>query len=435
MKILIVGNGGREHALAWKCAQSSLATEIFVAPGNAGTASEDKVSNVNISSTDIEGLAHFAQTHTIDLTIVGPEQPLSLGIVDYFKEKGLKIFGPTQKAAQLESSKTFSKDFMSECLIPTAIYQKFNDINRAKAYVSNQTFPLVIKASGLASGKGVVIAHTLDQARQCIDEMLSGDRFGDAGKEIIIEDFLKGEEASFIVLCDGKHAIPLATSQDHKALNDGDKGPNTGGMGAYSPAPVVTNFIHEKIMQTVIQPALDGMAEHGIPYTGFLYAGVMIAPDNSIKVLEFNCRLGDPETQPIMMRLESDLVKLIVAATEGKLDQIKPQWSPKTALGIVLASKGYPETYLKGESILGVHTDNGKTTKIFHAGTTMRHHVVITNGGRVLCATALGDNIQEAYNSAYRLAERIHWDSIYYRKDIGMKAIKRQNPGANYFEK
>ncbi|MCF6777358.1 phosphoribosylamine--glycine ligase [Thiotrichales bacterium 19X7-9] len=426
MKILIVGGGGREHALAWKCAQSKHAKEIFVAPGNAGTDKEDKVTNIDIKATDIDALAQFAKSHHIDLTIVGPEQPLSLGIVDYFQSQGLRIFGPSQKAAQLESSKAFSKDFMSECLIPTAIYQKFDDANLAKAYASNQTFPIVIKASGLASGKGVVIAHTLDQARQAIDEMLSGDRFGDAGKEIIIEDFLQGEEASFIVICDGKNALPMASSQDHKALNDGDQGPNTGGMGAYSPAPVITSYIHEKVMQTVIQPVLDGMAKHGTPFVGFLYAGLMISPDGSIKVLEFNTRMGDPETQPIMMRLESDLIELISTALDGNINQAKPSWSNQTALGVVLASKGYPDTFLKGEPILGVTSDNGTTNKIFHAGTSMQHHVVITNGGRVLCATALGDNIKQAFDNAYHLAERIHWDTIYYRKDIGMKAINRK---------
>ncbi|MCF6764749.1 phosphoribosylamine--glycine ligase [Thiotrichales bacterium 19S3-7] len=428
MKILIVGGGGREHALAWKCAQSKLAKEVFVAPGNAGTDKEEKVSNVTIDATNIEALANFATEHQIDLTIVGPEQPLSLGIVDYFQSKGLKIFGPSQKAAQLESSKAFSKDFMSECLIPTAVYQKFDDANLAKAYASNQTFPVVIKASGLASGKGVVIAHTLDQARQAIDEILSGNRFGDAGREIIIEDFLQGEEASFIVICDGKNALPMATSQDHKALNDGDQGPNTGGMGAYSPAPVITSYIHEKVMQSVIQPVLDGMIKHGTPFVGFLYAGLMVSADGGIKVLEFNTRMGDPETQPILMRLESDIIELILAALDGKVDQLNPSWSDKTALGVVLASKGYPDTYLKGEPILGINSDDGKNNKIFHAGTSMQHHVVITNGGRVLCATALGDTIQHAFDNAYHLAERIHWGSIYYRKDIGMKAISRKRP-------
>ncbi|MCF6807175.1 phosphoribosylamine--glycine ligase [Thiotrichales bacterium 19S9-12] len=428
MKILIVGNGGREHALAWKCAQSELVEEVFVAPGNAGTEKEENVSNIDISATDLEGLAKFAKKNNIDLTIVGPEQPLSLGIVDYFQEKGLKIFGPSQKASQLESSKAFSKDFMSEFLIPTAVYEKFNDPNRAKAYLSNQTFPIVIKASGLAQGKGVVIAQDLDQARNAVDEMLSGYRFGDAGKEIIIEDFLTGEEASFIVLCDGENAIPMATSQDHKALNDGDEGPNTGGMGAYSPAPVVTSHIHEKVMRTIIEPVLEGMKKHNTPYVGFLYAGLMIAPDASIKVLEFNCRFGDPETQPIMMRLESDLVELILAALDGNIDKAKPQWSNQSALGVVLASRGYPETYLKGEEILGISSDNGKTNKIFHAGTSMQYHAVVTNGGRVLCVTALGDDIQQAHDNAYKLVERIHWDSVYYRKDIGMKAIKRHNP-------
>lgn len=425
MKILIIGNGGREHAFAWKCAQSKEVKEIFVAPGNAGTFNEEKVKNVNIAVNNLEDLAEFAKTNKIDLTIVGPELPLSLGIVDYFDKNKLKIFGPKKYAAQLESSKSFSKNFMSQYNIPTAVYQTFSDINQAKNYVSNQAFPVVVKASGLASGKGVVISQNLAEAHTAIEEMLSGNRFGDAGKEIVIEDFLAGEEASFIAICDGENAVALATSQDHKALDEGDQGPNTGGMGAYSPAPVVTQYIHDQVMETVIKPVLKGMKKEGTPFVGFLYAGLMISPDGKIKVLEFNCRFGDPETQPIMMRLESDLVELILQALDQKLDQAKIQWSKQSALGVVLASSGYPGTFRTGEPILGIHSDNKKTNKIFHAGTEIKNNEVLTHGGRVLCATALGDDIQEAYDEAYKLVKRIYWDSVYYRRDIGKKAINR----------
>jgi phosphoribosylamine--glycine ligase len=426
MKILVVGSGGREHALAWKAAQSPLADIVYVAPGNAGTALEDKLENVNIDVTDTQGLLKFAKNQKIELTIIGPEVPLSMGIVDTFNKEKLACLGPVQKAAQLESSKAFSKDFMKKYGIPTAEYENFTDIENAKNYLKGKSLPIVIKASGLAAGKGVVIAQNLDEANATIEDMLSGNKFGDAGCEIVIEEFLQGEEASFIVLIDGEHVIAMASSQDHKARDDGDKGPNTGGMGAYSPAPIVTQDIYEKAMKQVIQPVVDGMKKEDSPYTGFLYAGLMIDNNKNIKTLEYNCRFGDPETQPIMMRLESDLVELCLAATKGELDKVeKPKWTNKTALGVVLAAKGYPDSYPKGEVISGLDAADNINTKIFHAGTKQAGPYTVTNGGRVLCAVGLGDTIEDAFKTAYELSDKVTWKNQYKRTDIGKKAMKQ----------
>lgn len=426
MKILIVGNGGREHAIAWKIAQSPKAKQIFVAPGNPGTAQEPKTQNIAIAATDVPGLLQFARDHQIDMTIVGPEAPLSLGIVDAFQAAGLACFGPTQAAAQLESSKAFSKNFMQRYHIPTAAYATFTEYEATKNYLEQQTFPLVIKASGLAAGKGVVITQNLTEALATAKEMLSGNAFGSAGQEIVIEEFLEGEEASFIVMVDGQHILPLATSQDHKARDNGDQGPNTGGMGAYSPAPVVTPALSEKIIQQVIEPTIQGMAAEGHPFTGFLYAGVMIDKNNNIKVLEFNCRLGDPETQPILMRLKSDLLSLCEAALAKELDKMTITWDERPALGVVLAAGGYPESYAKGYVIQGLQQDNATAnfTKVFHAGTTQKDSDVITAGGRVLCVTALGDDIKTAQTHAYTMIKNISWPEMYYRTDIGHRAIK-----------
>jgi phosphoribosylamine--glycine ligase len=424
MKILIVGSGGREHALAWKARQSPKVEKVFVAPGNTGTALEPAIENVAIAVDDIPGLLAFAQKERIDLTIIGPEIPLVMGIVDCFQQAGLKCFGPTAKAAQLEGSKTFCKDFMIRHNIPTAAYQSFTDKNRAIAYIQKHGAPIVVKADGLAAGKGVIVAQTEQEAIAAVDDMLSGNMFGEAGGRVVIEEFLQGEEASFIVIADGKHALPMATSQDHKARDNGDKGPNTGGMGAYSPAPVVTPEIHERVMRDVIEPTLKGMAEDGLPYTGFLYAGLMIAPDGAIKVLEYNCRFGDPETQPIMMRMKSNLVELCEAALEGTLDKTSSEWDERTALGVVLAAGGYPDAYQKGAVISGLPTQEQEDSKVFHAGTQQAGGDIVTAGGRVLCACALGHHIREAQTKAYELANSIHWDKIYYRTDIGFKAIK-----------
>jgi len=424
MKILIVGNGGREHALAWKVKQSTKVEKVFVAPGNPGTALEPSIENVAIAADDIPGLLAFAQKEHIDLTIVGPETPLVMGIVDSFQQAGLKCFGPTAKAAQLEGSKTFCKDFMIRHHIPTAAYQSFTDKNLAIAYIRQQGKPIVVKADGLAAGKGVIVAQTEQEAIAAVEDMLSGNVFGDAGNRVVIEEFLHGEEASFIVIADGKHALPMATSQDHKARDNGDKGPNTGGMGAYSPAPVVTPEIHQRVMRDVIAPTLKGMAEDGLPYAGFLYAGLMIAPDGAIKVLEYNCRFGDPETQPIMMRMKSDLVELCEAALAGELDKTSSEWDERAALGVVLAAGGYPDAYQKGAVISGLPTQEHEDSKVFHAGTQQIGDDIVTSGGRVLCACALGHDIREAQIKAYKLANGIHWDKIYYRTDIGFKAIK-----------
>jgi phosphoribosylamine--glycine ligase len=424
MKILIVGSGGREHALAWKAQQSTKVDKVFVAPGNAGTALEPSVENIAIAVDDIAALLAFAQKEAIDLTIIGPEIPLVLGIVDRFQEAGLKCFGPSAKAAQLEGSKTFCKDFMIRHNIPTAAYQSFTVPEQAIAYIKQQGAPIVVKADGLAAGKGVIVAQTEQEAISAIEDMLSGNVFGVAGNRVVIEEFLSGEEASFIVIADGKHALPMATSQDHKARDNGDQGPNTGGMGAYSPAPVVTPEIHQRVMREVIEPTLKGMAEDGLPYTGFLYAGLMISADGVIKVLEYNCRFGDPETQPIMMRLKSDLVELCEAALAGDLDKTSSDWDDRAALGIVLVAGGYPDVYQSGAIITGLTDKEQQDTKVFHAATQRVDDNLVTAGGRVLCACALGQDIKEAQSKAYALANNIHWDKVYYRTDIGFKAIK-----------
>jgi phosphoribosylamine---glycine ligase len=423
MKILIIGNGGREHALAWKAKQSTKVEKVFVAPGNAGTALESGVENVAIAVDDIAGLLAFAQQENIGLTIVGPEVPLVLGIVDSFQQAGLPCFGPSAKAAQLEGSKTFCKDFMIRHHIPTASYQSFTNTQQAIAYIQQHGAPIVVKADGLAAGKGVIVAQTEAEAIAAVEDMLSGNVFGNAGHRVVIEEFLIGEEASFIVIADGKHALPMATSQDHKARDNGDKGPNTGGMGAYSPAPIVTPEIHQRVMDEVIAPTLVGMAADGLPYTGFLYAGLMISPTGDIKVLEYNCRFGDPETQPIMMRLKSDLVELCQVALAGNLDKVDSEWDERVALGVVLAAGGYPDTYQSGVIISGLPAVKDKTSKVFHAGTKQVGDDIVTAGGRVLCACALGKDIKEAQANAYLLAKPIHWNGIYYRTDIGFKAI------------
>ncbi|MEI6333430.1 MAG: phosphoribosylamine--glycine ligase [Methylococcaceae bacterium] len=424
MKILIVGGGGREHALAWKAQQSPKVKKVFVAPGNPGTALESAIENVAIAVEDIAGLLAFAQKEHIDLTIIGPEIPLVLGIVDRFQEAGLPCFGPSAKAAQLEGSKTFCKDFMIRHHIPTASYQSFTDKDLAIAYIRQQGAPIVVKADGLAAGKGVIVAQTEQEAIGAVEDMLSGNVYGEAGNRVVIEEFLTGEEASFIVIADGKHALPMATSQDHKARDNGDKGPNTGGMGAYSPAPVVTPEIFERVMRDVIEPTLKGMTDDGLPYTGFLYAGLMIAPDGAIKVLEYNCRFGDPETQPIMMRMKSDLVELCEAALAGDLDKTGTEWDERVALGVVLAAGGYPDDYQKGAVISGLPIQEQEDSKVFHAGTQQIGDDIVTAGGRVLCACALGQDILEAQTKAYVLADKIHWNNLYYRTDIGFKAIK-----------
>lgn len=425
MKILIVGSGGREHALAWKAKQSPKADHVFVAPGNPGTALENGISNVAIAVDDIDGLLAFAVQEDIGLTIIGPEVPLVLGVVDRFQAAGLKCFGPSALAAQLEGSKSFCKAFMVRHHIPTAKYQSFTDQDAAIAYINQEGAPIVVKADGLAAGKGVIVANTTAEAIAAVEDMLAGNAFGEAGSRVVIEEFLQGEEASFIVIADGKHALAMATSQDHKARDNGDKGPNTGGMGAYSPAPVVTPDIHALVMRDVIAPTLAGMAAEGLPYTGFLYAGLMISPANEVKVLEYNCRFGDPETQPIMMRMGSDLVELCLAALAGDLDQQETVWDERAALGVVLAAGGYPDAYQKGAVIAGLPTAVEDTdSKVFHAGTAQVGDAIVTAGGRVLCACALGADIQEAQSKAYALAETIHWDNIYYRTDIGFKAIK-----------
>ena len=429
MQVLIIGGGGREHALAWKAAQSAQVTKVFVAPGNAGTSLEPKLQNVAIQVEAIADLVKFAQDNKIEITIVGPEVPLSLGVVDAFNAAGLPIFGPTKGAAQLESSKAFTKDFLARHNIPTADYSNFTEITPAKAYAATLTaktgFPVVIKADGLAAGKGVIIAADQAQADAAIDDMLAGNKFGDAGSRVVIEEFLKGEEASFIVMVDGKNILAMATSQDHKARDNADQGPNTGGMGAYSPAPVVTKAVHDWTIANVIRPTVDGMAAEGNVYTGFLYAGLMIAPDGSAKVLEYNCRFGDPETQPIMMRLQSDIVELCLAATRGELDKVTAEFDSRAAVGVVMAAGGYPDAYNKGDVIDGL-TLGDINGKVFHAGTEMKDGHVVTNGGRVLCATALGNTVTEAQQSAYALVDAIHWDDVYFRTDIAYRAIARE---------
>ncbi|EIC82289.1 phosphoribosylamine--glycine ligase [Serratia sp. M24T3] len=426
MNILIIGNGGREHALGWKASQSPLADKIFVAPGNAGTALEPMLQNVDIAATDVAGLLAFARQNDIGLTIVGPEAPLVIGVVDAFRAAGLKIFGPTQAAAQLEGSKAFTKDFLARHAIPSADYQNFTEIEPALAYLRSKGAPIVIKADGLAAGKGVIVAMTLEEAEAAVHDMLAGNAFGDAGHRIVIEEFLDGEEASFIVMVDGENVVPMATSQDHKRVGDADTGPNTGGMGAYSPAPVVTDEIHKRVMDQVIWPTVRGMAAEGNVYTGFLYAGLMISADGQPKVIEFNCRFGDPETQPIMLRLRSDLVELCLAGAEGRLDKVTSEWDPRPALGVVLAAGGYPGDYANGKVIHGLPLEEVADGKVFHAGTRLQDELVVTNGGRVLCVTALGKSVEAAQQRAYQLAQDIKWEGSFCRKDIGYRAIARE---------
>lgn len=425
MKVLIIGSGGREHALAWKALQSPLVEKVFVAPGNAGTAREDNMENVAIDVMAFDELEAFAKANDIGLTIVGPEAPLVDGLVDQFAAAGLKAFGPSKGAAQLEGSKAFTKDFLARQNIPTADYQNFTEVEPALAYLQEKGAPIVVKADGLAAGKGVIVAETLEQAEEAVKDMLSGNAFGDAGCRVVIEEFLTGEEASFIVMVDGKNILPMATSQDHKRVGDGDTGPNTGGMGAYSPAPVVTPEIHDRIMAEVIRPTVDGMAVEGNDYTGFLYAGLMINESGAPKVIEYNCRFGDPETQPIMMRMQSDMVAHCLAALEGKLDQETTQWDPRASMGVVLAAGGYPASYNKGDAI-SLPTNDGADRKVFHAGTKLDGDDVVTAGGRVLCATALGNSVSDAQQQAYELAAQIDWKDVFYRKDIGYRAIARE---------
>ena len=426
MNVLVIGSGGREHALAFKAAQNPSVRTVFVAPGNAGTALEPKLENVAIGVEDLDALVAFAKDNSVELTIVGPEAPLVIGVVDRFREEGLAIFGPTAAAAQLEGSKSFTKDFLARHDIPTAEYQTFEQIEPALAYLKEKGAPIVVKADGLAAGKGVIVAMTEAEAEEAIRDMLAGNAFGEAGSRVVIEEFLEGEEASFIVMVDGKNVLPFATSQDHKRAYNGDQGPNTGGMGAYSPAPVVTADIHERIMNEVINPTVEGMASEGAPYTGFLYAGLMITADGTPKVIEYNCRFGDPETQPIMLRLQSDLVELIQAANREELDQTEIKFDSRAAVGVVLAAKGYPGSYPKGDAISGLRVDYAEGEKVFHAGTKQDGENVVTAGGRVLCATALGHTVTEAQKRAYALLNEINWDGVEFRTDIAYRAIARE---------
>ena len=427
MKILVIGSGGREHALAWKALQSPLVEKVFVAPGNAGTAIEDNIENVAIEVLDFDALEAFAKENEVGLTIVGPEAPLVDGVVDQFEAAGLKIFGPKKGAAQLEGSKAFTKDFLARHQIPTAEYQNFTEVEPALAYLREKGAPIVVKADGLAAGKGVIVAETLEQAEEAVKDMLSGNAFGDAGCRVVIEEFLAGEEASFIVMVDGKNVLPMATSQDHKRVGDKDTGPNTGGMGAYSPAPVVTPEIDARIMREVIMPTVEGMAAEGNDYTGFLYAGLMIDESGAPKVIEYNCRFGDPETQPIMLRMQSDMVAHCLAALEGKLDTETAEWDPRPSLGVVLAAAGYPADYPKGD-VISLPTDDGKDRKVFHAGTKLNDNgEVVTAGGRVLCATALGNSVSEAQTQAYELVKLVSWEGMFCRSDIGYRAVAREN--------
>ena len=428
MKVLMIGGGGREHALAWKLAQSSLVSQVFVAPGNAGTAGEDKLTNVAIEATDIAALVAFARDEAVALTVVGPEAPLVEGVVDRFQASGLTIFGPTQAAAQLEGSKSFTKDFLARHAIPSAAYQTFTAVEPALAYLAEVGAPIVIKADGLAAGKGVIVAMDQAEAEAAIRDMLEANAFGDAGARVVIEEFLEGEEASFIVMVDGENVVPMATSQDHKRAYDGDNGPNTGGMGAYSPAPVVTPEVDERIMQQVILPTVKGMAAEGHAYSGFLYAGLMIDAQGNPKVIEYNCRFGDPETQPIMMRLTSDLAALCLAGAEGRLDGQRCEWDPRAAVGVVLAAGGYPGSYRKGDVIQGIANAERHGCKVFHAGT--RHNDqgdVLTAGGRVLCVTALGERVSQAQQAAYKGVDEIHWEGVICRRDIAHRAIARED--------
>ena len=422
MKILVVGSGGREHALAWKLAQSERIQTVYVAPGNGGTALDNRLENIAI--TDPQELAEFVQRENVELTVVGPETPLAAGIVNLFRSRGLKIFGPTREAAQLESSKDFAKSFMQRHAIPTAEYQTFSEVKAAHDYITSKGAPIVIKADGLAAGKGVVVAMTLDEAHHAVDMMLSDNKLGDAGARVVIEEFLAGEEASFIVMVDGKNILPLATSQDHKRLLDHDEGPNTGGMGAYSPAPIVTPELHARVMREIIIPTVHGMAKDGIPFSGFLYAGLMIDDKGNVKTLEFNCRMGDPETQPIMARLKTDLVTVMEHAVNGTLDTIELEWDRRTALGVVLAAAGYPDAPRKGDLITGIPAETADTVT-FHAGTTLLDKQLSTSGGRVLCVVGLGDSVKVAQKHAYDVIEHIHFDGAQFRHDIGWRALKR----------
>ena len=427
MNVLVIGSGGREHALAWKASQSVSVSTVYVAPGNAGTAIEASIENTDISVADFRALADFAESNNVGLTIVGPEQPLVDGIVDYFQTRGLAIFGPSSGAAQLEGSKAFTKDFLERQKIPTANYGNFTEVDAALDYLKQVGAPIVVKADGLAAGKGVIVAMTMAEAEDAVRDMLAGNAFGDAGSRVVIEEFLDGEEASFIVMVDGKNVLPMATSQDHKRAGNGDTGPNTGGMGAYSPAPVVDEVIYQRIMDEVIYPTVKGMADEGNDYTGFLYAGLMIMADGTPKVIEYNCRFGDPETQPILLRLQSDLVAHCLAALEGSLDQQTTQWDPRPAIGVVLAAGGYPGSYRGGDVISGLSDIlENSDQKVFHAGTAMTEGSVVTRGGRVLCATAMGDTVSDAQVRAYQLASTIHWDDVYLRNDIGWRAIARE---------
>ena len=423
MKLLVIGSGGREHAIAWRLAQSPKVSRVYVAPGNAGTAREDGLFNVDI--TDFSGLVKFAKDEGIETTVVGPEAPLSQGIVDAFRAAGLRIFGPTKAAAQLEWSKDFAKAFMKRHRIPTARYETFTEAKPAHAYIDKHGAPIVIKADGLAAGKGVVVAAAAHEAHEAIDMMLAGNKLGDAGHRVVIEEFMAGEEASFIVMVDGRNVLPLASTQDHKRIFDGDQGPNTGGMGAYSPAPVVTPEVHSRAMREIIMPAVKGMAADGVPFEGFLYAGLMIGEDGAPRVVEFNCRLGDPETQPILLRLKSDLLDLVENAIDGTLDKVEAQWDRRAALGVVLAAAGYPESPRKGDEIRGLPKD-GDDFHVFHAGTALKDGKVVTNGGRVLCVTALGDKVKIAAERAYEVADKIRFDGMQFRKDIGHRAFNRR---------
>jgi phosphoribosylamine--glycine ligase len=424
MKVLIIGSGGREHALAWKCAQD--ADEVIVAPGNAGTARERKVRNAPVSADDIDGLIELAKKEKVGLTIIGPEAPLVAGIVDRFEDADLPCFGPSAAAAQLEGSKAFTKDFLARHHIPTGVDRNFSELEPALAYIRKQGAPIVIKADGLAAGKGVIVAHTLEEAEQAATDMLAGNKFGDAGARIVVEEFLDGEEASFIIITDGETILPLAASQDHKARDEGDTGPNTGGMGAYSPAPVVTAEVEVRIMHEVIEPTLKGMYIDGAPYLGFLYAGLMIMADGSPKVIEFNCRMGDPETQPILMRLRSDLVEICKATLEDRLDEIDAKWDERAALGVVMAAGGYPGSYEKGKRIAGLDETFGDDQKVFHAGTALNGDDVVTSGGRVLCVVGLGETVAKAAERAYDAVDKICWEDVYLRRDIGHRAIARE---------
>ncbi|MFM4945134.1 phosphoribosylamine--glycine ligase [Aeromonas bivalvium] len=426
MKVLVIGNGGREHALAWKAKQSPLVSQVFVAPGNAGTRLEPGVENVAIEATDIPALLAFAKEQQIGLTIVGPEAPLVKGVVDAFRAEGQTIFGPTAAAAQLEGSKAFTKDFLARHAIPTAAYQNFTEVEPALAYLRQQGAPIVIKADGLAAGKGVIVAMTLEEAEAAVRDMLSGNAFGDAGARVVIEEFLTGEEASFIVMVDGEQVLPMATSQDHKRVGDGDTGLNTGGMGAYSPAPVVTDLVHQRAMEQVIMPTVRGMAAEGNRYSGFLYAGLMIDAEGNPKVIEFNCRFGDPETQPIMLRMQSDLVALCLAACAGELAGKEAVYDPRAAIGVVLAAGGYPGDYAKDLPIRGLPEEEVPGEKLFHAGTRFEGDTVVTSGGRVLCATALGETVAQAQARAYQLADQVQWQGVFCRRDIGWRAIARE---------